>query len=301
MRISIFSIIIISVLVSAFIARANMASTNFEIQWDSVGVTGADTSESTNYKMRDTSGNSSIGRSSSTNYQVSSGYRAGIFDQIITFDVFAQNNSSERAVTNLSGNVISCSVTSLTVGDFIALVQDKGQFQVSAIGKIKSIGIGTITIDELKNGGIAPVIDGTNDYLYLLSGYGLSLGDIKTSEISTGIIGFNVNADLKNGYVVQVSEDGDLRNGALTIDSVSDGSVSTGSEEYGARSSDSSLLGSTFDTQDSAFTTDLQNIASQSQKVFSSRNFLTLKASIAGITENASYGHLLTFIISGNY
>ena len=125
MRISIFSIIIISVLVSAFVARANMSSTNFEIQWDSVGIAGTDTSESTNYKVRDTGGNSSLGHSSSTNYQVSSGYRAGIFDQIITFDVFAQNNSSERTVSNLSGKIISCSTTGLSVGDFIALVQDK--------------------------------------------------------------------------------------------------------------------------------------------------------------------------------
>ncbi|MBU0646503.1 hypothetical protein KJ611_03470 [Patescibacteria group bacterium] len=301
MRFSIFTIIFVGILTSAFVAHGQMSSTNFEIQWDSVGIGGADTSSSTNYELRDTGGNSSIGNSSSTSYQVASGYRAGIFDQIITFDVFAQNNASERAATGLSGTTVTTSTAGLSIGDLVVVVQDKGATQVSGIGRIASIGAGTIILDELKDSGTTPVFDGSNDYVYRLSGTSANLGDIVTSAISTSVIGFDVSADLDGGYVIQVYEDGNLRDGANDINDVADTAVSTGSEEYGGRSSDTSLSGSTFDTQDTAFTTTYQDVADESATSFESRNFVTLKACISGTTPNGNYGHVLTFIVSGNY
>lgn len=298
MRISIFSIIFVGVLTSALVAQGQMSSTNFEIQWDSVGVGGADTNSSANYQLRDTMGNSSIGNSSSSSYQIAAGYRQGIFDQIITFDVFAQNNASERVATGLSGNTISASTSGLSVNDFIVVIQDKGGSQVSAIGQIQSLGVGTITVDELKDNGTTPVIDGTNDYLYRLSGTSVDLGDIITSAISTAIVGFNVTADLEGGYVVQVYEDGNLRDGSNDIDDVTDGSVTTGFEEYGGISSDTSLP---FGIQDTAFTSNYQDVASETNAAFASRNFLTLKACISGSTPNGNYGHTLNLIVSGNF
>lgn len=301
MRFSIFSFIFVGVLTSAIVAHGQMSSTNFEIRWDSVGIGGADTSSSASYQLRDTGGNSSIGNSSSSSYQIAAGYRQGIFDQIITFDVFAQNNASERSATGLSGTTITADTSGLSIGDYVVVIQNKGGSQVSGIGKIISLGAGTITVDELKDNGTTPVIDGTNDYVYRLTGSSVDLGDIVTSAISTAIIGFDVSADLDGGYVVQVYEDGNLRDGSNDINDVSDGSVTTGSEEYGGRSSDTSLSGSTFDTQDTAFTTALKDVADETDPAFASRNFVTLKACISGSTPNGTYGHQLTFIVSGNY
>ncbi len=96
-------------------------------------------------------------------------------------------------------------------------------------------------------------------------------------------------------------EDDNLSSGANDIDDVGDGSVTVGSEEYGAISSDSSLSASTFDTADTAFTTSFQDIADESDVSFESRNFLELKAAIDGSTEDGSYSQTLTFILSGNF
>lgn len=301
MKFSIFTLIFVGILTSAIVAQGQMTSTNFEIRWDSVGIGGADTSSSTSYELRDTGGNTSIGNSSSTSYQITSGYRQGIFDQIITFDLFAQSNATQRIATGLSGTTITTGTAGLSIGDFITVIQDKSGSQVSAIGQIVSIGVGNVTVDELKDNGTTPIIDGTDDYVYLLSGTSVNLGDIVTSEIATAIVGFNVSADLDGGYVVQVYEDGNLRDGINDIDDVVDGTVTAGFEEYGGRSSDITLSGSTFDTQDSAFTTSLQDVADESGVSFESRNFMSLKASINGSTQNGNYGHNLTFIISGNY
>lgn len=292
---------IVGFLIVGRTALAGMSSANFEIRFDSIGPGGSDTSSSASYELRDTIGNMSPGISEGTNYQVSSGYRSGIFDQVIVFDVFGQQNSSERVATASAGNVISTDTGGLSVGDFIALVQDRGASQISAIGQIVSIGVGSITVDELKDGGVAPVIDGTNDYVYRLVGITGNFGTLETTSVSTSIIGMNVSADVDSGYSVQVFDDGDLRDGTNAINDVVDGTVTAGSEEYGGRSSDTTLSGSTFDTADTAFLVTAQDVADVSDAVFESRNFVTLKASKTGSTPNGSYAHQLSFVVSGNY
>lgn len=293
--------LIVGTLALATVVSAQMSSTNFEIRNDSISAGGDDSSSSASYLLRDTLASTSIGQSTSTSYDMRAGYRQGIFDQVLSFDLFAQNTATARSATAFAGTTITASTAGISVGDFILLIQDEGISQVEGMGEVISIGIGTITVDVLKDAGSAPVVDGTNDALYVMSASSVALGELDPAVFSSGTVGFNVNADIDSGYTVQVIEDGQLRDGAETIDDVADGTVSIGAEEYGASSSDVTLSGSTFDTADTGFTTSFQDIADESAISFESRNFVELKASIDGGTNDGDYAHTLTFIISGNY
>ena len=291
----------VGIFVYVISVSAAMTSTNFQILWDSVNAGGLDTSSSATYQLRDVVGDVSVGTGSSANYQTSDGYRSGIFDQTISFALFSQDASTSRAATALSGTTITADTTNLAENDYVVLIQDEGSGQVSAIGKISSIGVGQIVVDELKTAGSSPSIDGTNDVLYKLSGTTGAIGSLSSTTVNTTTIGFEVTADLTNGYTLKTYDDGNLRFGSYDIDDVSDGEVTVGSEEYGGRSSDTSLASSTFDTQDTAFTTSLQDVVTVSSNAFEDRNFVTLKSSMSPTSTAATYTHTLGFILSGNF
>jgi len=297
----IFTFAVVGFFVCAPLVQAAMTSTNFEIRWDTISTGGSDTASSGSYLLRDTAESTVSGSSSSSTYQLTEGYRAGIDDQIITFEVKTQNTSSGRAATALSGLTVTASTSGLSVDDLIAVVQDLGSSQISAIGRIASLGAGTITVDVWKNGGTVPTVDGTNDYVYPLTSTSIAFGTLATSSVSTAIAAFEVTAANDNGYVVQIVEDGNLRSGSNDVDDVTDGSVTSGSEEYGARSSDTSISSSTFDTADTAITTTFTDVATESAAIFESRNFVTIKVAIDGTTSASAYSHIVSLVASGNF
>lgn len=283
-------------------ARAEMSSTNYQIRWDTISAGGSDTSSSASYGLRDTVGGTGIGGTSSASYQGNAGYRAGVDDQTVTFNVVSQVTSSEVGATVLLGtNVTVTSVVGYSAGDFIALVQDKGASQVTAVGKITSVGVSSFIVDSWSTNGTMPSIDGTNDYVYKLSGATLSMAELSASAVRTSIIAFDVTAAAETGYTIQAASDGLLRSGSDNIDNVADGSVTAGVEEYGARSSDTSVSGSTFDTADTGFTTTFQPVVDVSSAAFEQRTFLTLKASMASSTTNATYSQVLNLVLSPNF
>jgi hypothetical protein len=301
MILRLFTFALVGLFVCTGFVRAEMTSTNYEIRWDTFSTGGSDTSTSSTYLLRDSVDGSSASRSSSSSYSLDHGYRQGVSDQVITFDVQVQDRSDERSVSALSGTTITTSVSGISVSDYVVLVQDKGASQVAAVGKVTSVGASSIVVDSLTNGGVAPTIDGSNDYLYQMDASAIALGTLSSSTFSTGIISMEVSAANDNGYVVQMFEDGDLRSGSNTIDDVADGSVTMGATEYGARSSDVSLASTTFDTVDSAITTTYQDVVTESSASFTSRNFVTIKASIAAGATDGSYSQTLSFIASGNF
>ncbi len=283
---------------------AAMSSSNYEIKWDSVSVGGDDISASATYQLRDSIGDQSAGDNSSATYQNTSGYRQGIFDQIATFELFIQYRNSQVAATVLSGDVVSVtSIVGYSVGDMIIVVQNDGDSQTSALGRIESI-LGTdITLDFLTDSGSVPSVDGSNDYVYKMSGGSLSFGSLTSNDIVTGVIGWEVNADISDGYHVYVYQDHDLRlESDITeiIDGVTDGDVSSG-VEYGARSSDSSLSLSTFDSEDTAFADELQEVGSKDDNSFTSRDYLTSRINVNSLVEDGTYSHTLTFVYVGDY
>lgn len=301
MKQRLFTFAAVGFFVCATFANAEMTSGNFRIRWDTVSTGGSDTSLSASYLLHDTGESAVAGSASSASYQLSQGYRAGVDDQIITFEVFAEDTASGRTATALAGTTVTADPTGLSVGDMIAVVQNVGVSQVAAIGRIASFGAGTIAVDVWKDAGAAPVIDGINDVVYPMNATTVAFGELSTFIVGTGIVAFEVTAANDNGFVVQVLEDGNLRSGANDIDDVADGSVTVAVEEYGARSSDTTLVSSTFDTADTALTTSFQSVATESSASFENRNFITLKAAISSSTTSGSYAHTISVIASGNF
>ena len=282
-------------------ALAAMSSTNYQIIWDTISAGGRDDSTSSTYSLRDTIGDAAIGDSSSTSYTLGAGYRQAVSDQVISLSLIPQGSRSTPATARSGTTITVSSVEGFSLNDYILLVQNRGASQVAGFGKITSKTLTSLTIDAFTTNGTTPTIDGTNDYVYLMEGSSAGLGSISTTSVATAVIGWEVTADTPNGYSVQVEADGSLRNGSNTIDDVSDGSVTAGSEEYGAISSDTSLSTSTFDTQDSPITTTAQAVASTSDNAIKIRHFLTLKAAASTTTVSGSYNQVLTFVATGNY
>ncbi|MEK9131099.1 MAG: hypothetical protein AAB429_03215 [Patescibacteria group bacterium] len=279
-----------------------MASTNYRIDWDTISNGGLDTSSSASYQLRDTIGNPAIGDSSSSSYNLAAGYRGGVEDQVLTFTLLPQAASVEQVATVLSGNIVTVvSTTDFEVDDYAIVVQDIGTDQVTGFGKITAKTSTTLTFDDLADNGTAPVVDGSNDRVYLLEGADISFSTLSSSEVVTEIVGFEVTAASDNGYSVQIADDGNLRSGSSDVDDVSDGGVSVGSEEYGGRSSDTSLASSTFDTADSALTTSLQPVVTEASAAFDDRHFFTLKAAVSNSTAGGTYTQVLTVVATGNY
>lgn len=278
-----------------------MTSTNFEIRWDTVSTGGSDTGSSVSYGLRDTVESALAGTSTSTSFTLQQGYRNGVDDQIISFEVYGQNTALGREATALTGTTVTASTSSISIGELIVVVQNLGASQIVAIGRVISLGSGTITVDAWKNGGTQPTVDGTNDYVYPITSSSIALETLSTTSVTTSIVGFEVTAANENGYVVQVLENGNLLSGTDDVDDVSDGSVSVGSEEYGARSSDTTLSNSTFDTADSAITSTGADVATEPAAIYDSYNFLILKVGISSSTVAGSYTQILSVIVSGNF
>lgn len=303
MKRTIFTFALVGIFVFTTLASAAMTSTNYEIRWDSMNAGGSDTTSSASYLLRDSISQLTSGGPTSTSYQMSEGYRAGIYDQVIAFSMFFQNRATELKVSSLSSTTISMdsSTSGILVGDYIMLVQDVSGGHVSAIGKVTSVVANTsITVDELVNGGSAPTIDGSGDYLYEMNASSLTFETLTPVAVKRIAIGMEVTADLENGYTVQMMEGGQLTKGGSSISDVTDGTVSAGSLEYGARSSDTTLSATTFDTEDTAITGSFQDVVTESDAKFEDKNFITLKAATDSY-DHGTYTQTLSVIASGNF
>jgi hypothetical protein len=281
---------------------AAMSSTNFQIQWDEVSGAGGESSSSS-YQLRDSISDSAAARSSSANYRIDQGYRAGTYDRVSNFVPYIQDRSTQTAATAFVSNVVTVTTASdFAVDDWVILIQDEGQSQSVGMGKVTEITANTLTLTSPLAGG-TPAIDGSGDYLYKMSTTGsIDFGTLTPSAISARILGWVADADVEDGYSVYAFDDGDLRTGSSdTIADVTDGTVSAGASEYGARSSDTSLASSTFDTQDSALTIAPQQVASVAANPFESAGFLTLKVAISSAQTNGSYAQTLSVVFVGDY
>ena len=169
------------------------------------------------------------------------------------------------------------------------------------MGQISGISGANITIRSSYSG-TTPTIDGSNDMAYRMSQVATNaLGTLATSVVTTQIIGWVASADVSQGFGVYAFIDGALRAGSDTLAAVTDGAVTAGDSEYGARSSDATLATSTFDTQDTAFSTTPALVGSTSASSFSNSGFLTLKAAISSSQAGGSYVQTLTTVFVGDY
>lgn len=300
---SFFSLLLAGVLIAhSSNVFAAMSSTNYQINWDELS-SGGGVGSSASYQIRDSAGGSGEGtRSSSTSYGIDQGFRAGIYDPVVDFVPYVQDRSTQVGATAFASNIVAVtSALGFAVGDWIAIIQNEGVSQVSAMAHITNISGSNITVHSSYSGS-TPSINGSGDYVYRMSSTASpSLGTLSTSLVSTSMIGWVSTADVTQGFSMYMFSNGDLTDGVESIPAVSDGAVTAGISEYGGRSSDSTLATSTFDTQDTAFTTDPALVGSISSNATQSSGFVTLKTAISTLQVAGSYTQTLTAIFVGDY
>jgi hypothetical protein len=283
-----------------------MSSTNYSINWDSVNSGGIDDSSSTNYLLRDTLGEQATGYSSSTNYEISAGYRTGDQDlTILSFQLGTQENTTQVTYSSYSSTtnqVVLSSAAGFSEGDFLGVVENTGLSQSVAFGRIRDIDGNTVTVDMWD--GSPDVIlaspAGGDDFVYRMNGYSVEFGTLSSSLGKTSLTGVRVTSDAQNGYTVYVSDDGNLRDGvAAFIADVSDSTVTVGAEEYGWR-----VFGekSVNNSSDNPFTTSTTAIQSSAAKTLDVEGVgLVYKVSITDSTPAGNYSHIVQYTITPNY
>lgn len=297
-------VVALAVLSTASTAFA-MTSANYRINWDSLNSGGDDISSSTNYIIRDTIGEQATGSSTSASYQLSAGYRYGDTEAtILSYDLGTQENSTETAFTafsNAGKTVTVASAAAYSVTDFIGVVEDKGAAQIIAIGKITNIAGSVITVDAWDGSPtlISAVPAGGDDFVYRLNGDNAQLGTLTTSIVATSLTHTSVISNVPNGYTVYVSDDDNLRiSSTIYIANVTDGAVTAGSEEYGAR-----VFGTTATStgSDFAFSTSTRAIQAASTYANDNRVGVVYKAAISGTTAAGNYGQAVYYTLTGNF
>lgn len=305
-------------LILVFCARsvfAQMTSSNYKILWDEMSAGGGQ-STSGSYIQRGSVGNGSGGNSTSLSYSFSPGFRGGVFDPAAAFTPYIEDRSTQVAATSFASTFLGqptplvgvTTTAGFAVGSVALLIQDEGGSQATLMGLVASIqssppGI-VLRSDYVSSllPGLFPTIDGTNDYVYRMTPTAtINFGTLNTSSVATHTIGWWATADVTQGYATYLFSDGTLHSGSDEIADVSDGTVSAGANEYGGRSSDSSLSTSTFDTADTAISNNPALIGSVGTNAFDSLGFVTLKIATDGARPTGSYSQTLTTIFVGDY
>jgi hypothetical protein len=283
-----------------------MTSTNYLINWSSLNSGGDDSGTSTNYILRDTLGEQAVGFSTSTNFSVSAGYRAGDFDaSSLGFSLGTQDNASQASYTFFSATsaqVISAAASSFSQDDLLAVAENIGSSQEVSVGRVQSISGNVITVDRWDGATstMSAVPSGGDDYVYRLSGAAASLGQLSASVVKTSITATQVTSNAANGYTVSVSEDGQLRVSTSTfVIDVSDGAVTAGFEEYGWRAFGQRA---TSTSQDYAFSTTSSSVQSSSALAAEAERIaIVYKAAVASNTPAGNYSHVVYYTVTANY
>jgi len=298
------TVILVILLGSLFVSQAifAMSSPNYLINWDSINIGGTDFSSSTNFWMHDTMGEMSTGLGSSANYWLSAGYRLPWRGDYIHFTVSGQDNASQVSYTgfdNVNKQVVVSSAGGYGVGNYIAVVEDLGQGQKVAIGKITNIAGNTITVDKWDgdNAAMSPAPVGGNDYVYKLTTNRAALAMLSVYTVKTAVSRTEVDTNAPNGYMVSVVADGELRNGPEYIDPVTDGTVTPGVEEYGIQTVGATASG----TNDFALNTTGQSIQESTSPGRNERVGIIYKAAIDSSTSGGAYMQTVAFYITPNF
>lgn len=136
-----------------------------------------------------------------------------------------------------------------------------------------------------------------------LSANTVNLGTLSTGSVSTATMTAQTQTNAINGYSATVLEDGELRNGANTIDDVADAAVTAGSEEYGLGTSDSGQTIAEDDdcngTPSTAITGTAKTFGGETAGPVNETATLCFAASITDTTVAGAYSHTLTLISTG--
>lgn len=152
-----------------------------------------------------------------------------IFFLAITFVIVTWVIPVRTAMTSTNFEIFADSVSVLDVGP----VTTTNYTLYSTVGEVGVTTTQGSTV-ELRAGFQAMELGGLG---VLITPSSIDFGTLSTTAVSTSSVSVNVTTDSGTGYTVTATEDGNLRSGSNTIDDVTDGSVTAGSEEYGIRTS----------------------------------------------------------------
>jgi len=133
---------------------------------------------------------------------------------------------------------------------------------------------------------------GDNSLTFSLNSTSLSLGTLSSSAVSSATTYASSTTNYSGGYALYISESAGLASGSNVIDDVSDGSVSSGSEEYGIRTSGSS---GQYNSTDTSITSSWKKIAENSSAATSDSVGVIFKASISPSTPSGTYSQTVSF------
>ena len=304
MRFKICALITVFFILSSSV-QAAMTSTNFEIRFDSLNSGGVDNSTSTNYSMYDTLGEQGTGYSSSTNYTIHAGYRqSDEYIPTLSFSLGAQENDVNTAFTAFSdlGKTVTVAITTgFSTGTYIGVVENVGLNQFMATGKITDITGLVITVDKWDGSSnlMSPGPLGGDDFVYRMESHAASFGNLSTNSAKTSSARTEVSTNATNGYSLKIQSDDYLMiSPTAHIIDVQDGSVTLGSEEYGAR-----VFGSTATSTglDFAVTSTLREIQKSVTTATDDRIVMVYKITITPATPAGRYTQTVRYLLTANF
>lgn len=283
-------------------AIAAMSSTNYQVPWDSLGSGGDEQGSSANYTIDDTIGGI-VGGGDSATYRSLAGYRSG--DRgALSFVVRMAPMSGTAASYNLlsvAGKALKlmASPNPFTVGQYVAIIENPGLSQITAVGRISSVDGLDVTLDRLdgQTGSLSSVP--TVGQVVLAGGGDISLGDVSAtaSGVATGVV--SVEAGTPLGYTLYAQSAAPLASSSHTFTSVADGSVTLGAEEYGVR---------TYGTRaslsvDTALSTTPVSVQTSSAvtAVTGDRTAFVYRLALGPTTPAGTYSQSVFFTLTANY
>lgn len=283
-----------------------MSSVNYQINWDSINTGGDDFATSTNYQLNDTLGEFAVGTSTGELYAVKAGYRAAeAWPEALGLTLRAQETATQvtySAFSNVGKTVTVSSAGYLSVGDYIAVVENSGFSQLMAVGRVTNIATNVVTVDTWAgdNASMSASLSGGDDYVYRVGGAAVAFGTVAAGaqNVSTAMV--SVSSTAVYGYSVYLQGDGLLRTGSTPIASVSDGVVSVGSEEYGMEVTGPQAVGGGTDT---AVTSSQRVIGQRASPATapSDRLGMIFKLSTTAATTPGTYGQTIYYTLTANY
>ena len=134
-------------------------------------------------------------------------------------------------------------------------------------------------------------------FSFSVSASTISFGTLLMSSVASQAYTVTTSTNAPYGYTTTIYEDGEFRVGSSTIDDVADGTVTSGSEEYGiAASSTDAAFGT-----DQGITSSGTVVASRTNWINGSTTTVTHKAAINSGTTAGTYGHTVTYMSTGNF
>jgi hypothetical protein len=283
-----------------------MTSTNFSIPWDNLNEGGNDIGTSTNFSVRDTIGGLSVGTGTSANYQLSAGYRAPEASYLISLNVLTGNTVSSpyTAFINGTGGTVTVNTPgSFTDGDMIAVVENQGFGELVAIGRVTSILGNVLTVDRFDGdgGAMSGSPSGGDDFVYRLASTSFSFGTVTPGAENAAVVGTSVKTNIPTGYSVYVEANQDLQNGlGHVMTPVTDGSVTAGSEEYGAEVTGPTAVSAGTDLSVTTTQHIIQSSGTASGAI-SDKVGMIFKLAINGATVAGTYTQTVYYSLTANY